>query len=257
MVGANYTGGRRNAAKARSKDTTGRLQRGHFSKQRLGILTDALRSTRPDRSRPSAGSDDPNLTSNPRPGYATCTPPATVYDISLVHAKRDLAQKKLWRGPFSPPLQPGQPYPDPRVRNDSPTLMSPPSPQTLLPETASAAIPSFATPSSPPYSLPQPSPHPEPASPRTPLPRKQPTPTAKTPPKLRSKILDLIDNSDREHILSCGFLGTPRYVPIPHTSPFVYTHIRPPFTLQTTLSVPPVPNLSPSLITALVLILLP
>lgn len=240
MVGANYTGGRRNAAKARSKDTTGRLQRGHFSKQRLGILTDALRSRRPDhlpltRSRPSVGADNPNLTSNPRSGslispsgYPTSAPTATVYDISLGHAKRDLAQKQLRLQParidfhphpntdslFLPPLQPG-----PSISSDSPAVAplesstslvltgkgepNPAfSPQTLLLATTSAAVPSCATIPSQAHTLPQPSPRPEPAFARGSLTEKQATPvTTGQPSKRRSKVLHLIDISDREHIL--------------------------------------------------------
>ncbi|KAH7903303.1 hypothetical protein BJ138DRAFT_1131424 [Hygrophoropsis aurantiaca] len=34
MAGANYMGGKRNAAKARTKDKTGRIHKGHFGKQR-------------------------------------------------------------------------------------------------------------------------------------------------------------------------------------------------------------------------------
>ena len=247
MVGANYTGGRRNAAKARSKDTTGRLQRGHFSKQRLGILTNALRSRRPDQlplthCRPSVGAGNPNLTSNPRSaslispsGYPTSAPTATVYDISLGHAKRDLAQKQLrlhqparvdfhphpnTDGPFLPPLQPG-----PSTPSDSPAVTpsesSNPlaltgkgepnpafSPQTLLLATTSAAGPSCATIPSQSHTLPQPSLRPEPAFGRGSLTEKQATPvTTGQPSKRRSKILDLIDISDREHIL---FLRLPR-----------------------------------------------
>lgn len=234
MPGANYTGGRRNAAKARSKDTTGRLQRGHFSKQRLGILADALRTRRTDHqslssSRPSP--DDPNLPSNSPSGslispsvYSTCTPAATIYDISLGHAKRDLAQKQRRRHsaqqdfhphrndglPFSPSPQPCL---DPSVRNDFPTVTSPvltgngepdpaPSSQTLLPATTSAAIPSCTSSSSPSRPRSRQSPHPEPASHRASFPEKQPTPVTETPLKRRSKVLDLIDISDRKRFLS-------------------------------------------------------
>ncbi|KIP11169.1 hypothetical protein PHLGIDRAFT_157855 [Phlebiopsis gigantea 11061_1 CR5-6] len=42
MAGANYMGGRRNAAKARVRDTDGRLQRSHFSKQRFPVLAKGL-----------------------------------------------------------------------------------------------------------------------------------------------------------------------------------------------------------------------
>jgi hypothetical protein len=252
MVGANYTGGRRNAAKARAKDTTGRLQRGHFSKQRLGILTDALRSRRPDhqslaRSRPSAAADDPNLTPNSWSGYSTCAPAATVYDISLGHAKRDLAEKQQRQpaqynshlrrngsGPFSPPLQPGLPHLDPRVRNDLPAVTpvdslaltvngKPDTMQTLLPATA---ISSCATPSSPSRS--------EPAFHRTSLPEQQSTPITEMP-KRRSKILDLINISDREHL----FFRTPRFAALPvsdissdesqRASPAIVYRITPPY----------------------------
>ena len=221
MVGANYTGGRRNAAKARSKDTTGRLQRGHFSKQRLAILTDALRSRRPDHqpltcSRPAAAADHPNPTSNPRSGslYSTPTPAATIYDISLGHAQRDLAQKKALRnggGPFLPTRL------DPCVRNDLPAVTPVDSstslaltgkgepdpaaaPQTLLPPSCAT------TPSPPSHSLPQPNSPQESPFRRRSLLERQPAPVTRLP---RSKILDLIHISDREHIPFCGFLGVP------------------------------------------------
>ena len=217
MVGANYTGGRRSAAKARSKDTTARLQRGHFSKQRLGILTNALRS-RPDhqslsRSRPWAAADNPNLNS-------ACTPAATVYDISLGHAQRDLAQKQRQRRqstqrlrsndglPFSPSKKSGQPCLDPSIlppvtsieSSASLALNSAHSLQTLLPATASAAIPSCATPSSPSHPQPRPNSRPEPAFRRASLPEHQPTPVTEMPSKRRSKILDLLDISDRKRL---------------------------------------------------------
>ena len=233
MVGANYTGGRRNAAKARSKDTTGRLQRGHFSKQRLGILTDALRSRRPDhvpptRSRPSVGADNPNLTSNPRSGSLFSPsgyPTATVHDISLGHAKRDLARKQLRLQPARIDFHPDGLLSGPSTQGDSPAVAPSESstslaltgkgepnptfiPQTLLLATTSAAAPSCATIPSRSHTLPQPSPRPEPAFARGSLTEKQASPvTTGQPSKRRSKILDLIDISDREHIL---FLRLPR-----------------------------------------------
>jgi hypothetical protein len=42
MTGANYTGGKRNAARDRSRDASGRLQRGYFSRQRLNLLANGL-----------------------------------------------------------------------------------------------------------------------------------------------------------------------------------------------------------------------
>lgn len=227
MVGANYTGGRRNAAKARSKDTATRLQRGHFSKQRLGILTGALGSRRPDHeslSRPPV-TDNPNLTAHLRSGflispsgYSTCTPVATVHDISLGHAKRDLARKHLQPQlsqstqhnshfhrnedlPFLSSSQPGlhrlRPPAATSVQSPSSLALtgkqepdSTPSLQTLLPAGTSVGQPSAT--SSPP--------HTEPA-PRPPSPEKQ-------PPIRRSKILDLVDASDREHTFS-SFLDLP------------------------------------------------
>jgi hypothetical protein len=222
MVGANYTGGRRNAAKARSKDTTGRLQRGHFSKQRLGILTDALRSRRTDHQpmpRPYAAAANSNLTTTPRSlispsGYSTCTPVATVYDISLGHAKRDLAQKQLQLRqsaqhdshlhrndtPLSPSPQPERSRSDQVTTVESSTLLAltgkaesdlASSPETLPPANASPVGHPCAT--SPP--------HPESAFCPALRPEKHPTPATEVPPKPRSRILDLIDTSDRKHLL--------------------------------------------------------
>ncbi|CCM04997.1 uncharacterized protein FIBRA_07195 [Fibroporia radiculosa] len=42
MAGANYMGGKRNAARARVKDTAGRAQKSYFGKQRLGMLAKCL-----------------------------------------------------------------------------------------------------------------------------------------------------------------------------------------------------------------------
>ena len=278
MVGANYTGGRRNAAKARSKDTTGRLQRGHFSKQRLGILTDALRS-RPDhqslsRSRPSAVTGNPNLNS-------ACTPAATIHDISLGHAKRRLAQEQRRQSAqldlhphsndpvsFSPSQQPGKPRLDPSVRNDlSPvtsaqsstslalTVKGKPDPapslQTLLPATASAAI----FPSSPFLPQPQTSSHPEPAFPRASLPELQ--------SKRRSKILDLLDISDRKRFSSLRIppfptlhmLGIPHHKITARLAVYRIAHYLPHTPPWTSILVSP--HSISSLITALVIILVP
>ncbi|KAF8559100.1 hypothetical protein OG21DRAFT_878220 [Imleria badia] len=51
MVGANYMGGKRNTARAKSKDVVGRAQRRHFGKQRLAS---ALCVTQENRIHPSA-----------------------------------------------------------------------------------------------------------------------------------------------------------------------------------------------------------
>ncbi|KAJ6488114.1 hypothetical protein C8R47DRAFT_1320511 [Mycena vitilis] len=45
--GANYMGGKRNAARARSKDTTGRVHKNYFGRQRLDILSKGLRGRAP------------------------------------------------------------------------------------------------------------------------------------------------------------------------------------------------------------------
>ncbi|KAJ3524063.1 hypothetical protein NM688_g8628 [Phlebia brevispora] len=42
MAGANYMGGRVNAAKARVRDADGRMQRNHFGKQKLAVLSRGL-----------------------------------------------------------------------------------------------------------------------------------------------------------------------------------------------------------------------
>ncbi|KAG2140142.1 hypothetical protein DEU56DRAFT_798894 [Suillus clintonianus] len=49
MTGANYMGGKRNAARARTKDSTGRVQKRHFGQQRLAA---ALCNTREERGKP-------------------------------------------------------------------------------------------------------------------------------------------------------------------------------------------------------------
>ncbi|KAI0806304.1 hypothetical protein BC629DRAFT_1158796 [Irpex lacteus] len=75
MAGANYMGGRRNAVKARVRDTDGKLQKSHFGKQRLNILAKGLGKTlniasTSSRPGPPPGSSDRGL------------------EISLAHAKR-------------------------------------------------------------------------------------------------------------------------------------------------------------------------
>lgn len=60
----------RNAARARSKDTTGRVQRSHFSRQRLDILSKGLGGLIPSGETSSG-----------------CGPRVTASDIALSHAK--------------------------------------------------------------------------------------------------------------------------------------------------------------------------
>ncbi|KII89854.1 hypothetical protein PLICRDRAFT_52994 [Plicaturopsis crispa FD-325 SS-3] len=74
MAGANYMGGKRNVAKARAKDGTSRLQKGHFSRQRLDILNKGL-----------GGSRDALHSGNTQAGNAL------VPDIGLAHAQRHLS----------------------------------------------------------------------------------------------------------------------------------------------------------------------
>nr|GAT52447.1 predicted protein [Mycena chlorophos] len=69
--GANYMGGRRNAARTRSKDTVGRAQKNHFHRQRLDVLSNGLSRAQTGRA--------PSVTS----GYG---PKATAEDIGLSHA---------------------------------------------------------------------------------------------------------------------------------------------------------------------------
>ncbi|KAI0322534.1 hypothetical protein OF83DRAFT_1080127 [Amylostereum chailletii] len=45
MVGANYMGGKRNMAKSRSKDWTGKAQKNHFGTQRIAVLQKGLSGT--------------------------------------------------------------------------------------------------------------------------------------------------------------------------------------------------------------------
>ncbi|RDB26271.1 hypothetical protein Hypma_006357 [Hypsizygus marmoreus] len=47
MPGANYMGGKRNAAKARSRDATGRIQKGFFGRRRFDMLSKGLASKGP------------------------------------------------------------------------------------------------------------------------------------------------------------------------------------------------------------------
>ncbi|KAJ7671529.1 hypothetical protein DFH06DRAFT_118074 [Mycena polygramma] len=70
--GANYMGGKRNAARARSKDTTGRVHKNYFGRQRLDILSKGLR-----RRAPSGGNAS---------GHG---PRISASDIALSHAKHN------------------------------------------------------------------------------------------------------------------------------------------------------------------------
>ncbi|KAI0671568.1 hypothetical protein C8Q78DRAFT_782650 [Trametes maxima] len=72
MPGANYMGGKRNAARARVKDAAGKVQRDHFGKKRFEILRSGL-------SRGQASAGQPGIARNgARP----------VPEISLAHARR-------------------------------------------------------------------------------------------------------------------------------------------------------------------------
>ncbi|KAJ7690143.1 hypothetical protein B0H17DRAFT_1201930 [Mycena rosella] len=68
--GANYMGGKRNAARARSKDATGRVHKNFFGRQRLDILSKGLSGRAP-----SGGSS------------SGCGPRVSASDIGLSHAR--------------------------------------------------------------------------------------------------------------------------------------------------------------------------
>ncbi|KAF9815621.1 hypothetical protein IEO21_04481 [Rhodonia placenta] len=76
MAGANYMGGKRNAAKARAKDSIGNAQRSFFGKQKLGILTKGLSKS---YNRNSGENAVPSSRGLP--------------EISLAHAHRDLSSR--------------------------------------------------------------------------------------------------------------------------------------------------------------------
>ncbi|KAG2107273.1 uncharacterized protein F5147DRAFT_698373 [Suillus discolor] len=69
MTGANYMGGKRNAARARTKDSTGRVQKRHFGQQRLAA---ALCNTKEGREKPEKMSLK-----------------SVLHQINLAHAQRD------------------------------------------------------------------------------------------------------------------------------------------------------------------------
>ncbi|KAG2348022.1 hypothetical protein BDR05DRAFT_602085 [Suillus weaverae] len=69
MTGANYMGGKRNAARARTKDSIGRVQKRHFGQQRLAA---ALCNTREERGKPKKMSLK-----------------SVLHQINLAHAQRD------------------------------------------------------------------------------------------------------------------------------------------------------------------------
>ncbi|EMD34103.1 hypothetical protein CERSUDRAFT_125802 [Gelatoporia subvermispora B] len=64
MAGANYMGGKRNAVRARAKDAVGKIQKNHFGKQRLDILSKGLRKVHaqtPLAGRASIGKSPPEI----------------------------------------------------------------------------------------------------------------------------------------------------------------------------------------------------
>lgn len=88
MTGANYTGGKRNMAIARSRDAA-RLHKSHFSRQRLGILTTGLGPRTNDDLQSTSRSSGPR-------------------DISLRQAKADLFSRRpvVSESFVEPPAQP-------------------------------------------------------------------------------------------------------------------------------------------------------
>ncbi|TBU32528.1 hypothetical protein BD311DRAFT_543310 [Dichomitus squalens] len=97
MPGANYMGGKRNAARARVRDAEGKVQRSHFGKKRFEVLRAGLSKS---------GAPKTSLARELRPG-----PP----EISLAHARRTqggsaegrgYAQEGNWSGLRSPLTSP-------------------------------------------------------------------------------------------------------------------------------------------------------
>ncbi|KAI0661513.1 hypothetical protein C8Q70DRAFT_660072 [Cubamyces menziesii] len=77
MPGANYMGGKRNAARARVKDATGKVQRNHFGKKRFEILRTGL----------SKGQATTSHVQTARTGLKARS------EISLAHAHRTQGQR--------------------------------------------------------------------------------------------------------------------------------------------------------------------
>ncbi|KAF8150883.1 hypothetical protein B0H34DRAFT_155043 [Crassisporium funariophilum] len=77
MMAMNDISTNRNAAKTRVKDTTSRLQKGHFGRQRLDMLSKGLSATKP--------SEKPNSNQTTNSGIA---------DITLAHAKHRRQSKE-------------------------------------------------------------------------------------------------------------------------------------------------------------------
>ncbi|KAJ7056691.1 hypothetical protein C8F01DRAFT_1154601 [Mycena amicta] len=90
--GTNYMGGRRNAARAKSRDTVGRAQKHHFSRQRLDIISNGLG---PGRRPPSVGKYQPTTA-----GFGL----KATADIGLSHARRQVLGDIAI--PFAPPQTP-------------------------------------------------------------------------------------------------------------------------------------------------------
>ncbi|KAH7884492.1 hypothetical protein F5I97DRAFT_1929350 [Phlebopus sp. FC_14] len=99
MVGANYMGGKRNAARARTKDIAGRIQKRHFGKQRLAS---ALCRTSNDRVR------KPKL-------------PSVLPDMSLAHARRRSHPAEIAACKEAPP---SCPIPEKQPHNPSKVLQA-------------------------------------------------------------------------------------------------------------------------------------
>ncbi|KAK7032792.1 hypothetical protein R3P38DRAFT_771414 [Favolaschia claudopus] len=86
--GANYMGGKRNAARARNKDSTGRTQKNHFSRQRLEILSKGLSGRAGSRNSSGHG------------------PRAHASDIELSHARHHVSWLDGSNGPTTRPRSP-------------------------------------------------------------------------------------------------------------------------------------------------------
>ncbi|KAJ3797630.1 hypothetical protein GGU11DRAFT_808887 [Lentinula aff. detonsa] len=78
MAGANYMGGKRNAAKARVRDSTGRAQKRYFGAQRLNLAANRGTTGR-------SGANDPGSTLD---SVKANGPTSSISDIKLAHARQ-------------------------------------------------------------------------------------------------------------------------------------------------------------------------
>ncbi|KAG6916172.1 hypothetical protein DXG01_008145 [Tephrocybe rancida] len=94
MPGANYMGGKRNAAKARAKDSTGRIQKGYFGRKRLNMLSNGIPGRTSSRSWDAAPPGvDPGPISTPRIAIELAHAPSGLRGVGLGERRKVIGKR--------------------------------------------------------------------------------------------------------------------------------------------------------------------